>query len=973
MRFEILGPLRVIDGPTTLSPGSPQQQKVLALLLASPNQVVSSDRLIDQVWGEQPPPSARHLVQNYVWRLRKLIDDFADPQRILSEGRGYAIRVAAEDLDALELVELVDKAQETQGYDTAAAERLLGEAVAMWRGRPFGDLSDDSPTLRAEATRLEEIYLRAVTKHIDARLELGDHQELVGELESLTTQYPYRERIWEQRMLALYRSGRQAEALRLCQTLRKMLGEDLGIEPGPAMNELEGRILLHDVDLLWEPPPPPSNLPTVMTSFVGRTSEIAEVVKLLDTYRQITLTGPGGVGKTRLAIEVAKRVLSRFPDGVWWIDLAPLSDPLRVVAAIAEAFGVSAQPDTPLIESVTRSLERRRALLLVDNCEHVAAAVADVVTSILLGADRIRVVATSRTPLHVSGEVLWNVPALAVPLTEEANVADLQLSDAIRLLIERGTAVDRTFAVSDDNARSVVELCRRLDGMPLAIEMAASRLGVLSPAQIVSSLDDRFSLLTRPEQGAVARHETLKTTIDWSYQLLEPGVRRIFDRLSTFAGAFGIEETTAIAFSDDQRRTPLEVITDLVHASMVTTTGTDTEAVRYRLLETLRAYGTDRLRARGESDSASKAHADYFLGLAIEATDAVETPGFADWVQRFDEAYADLREALGWAMAHAQPDSYLPAAPALFQYWYRTFDPREAEHWGLRLLRATEGTAEPLRAWAHLALAFSGVVRGKPDEAQANSAAAIEILRKADSRAALVTALFGAGNAAIQVGDFESARAHSRQALTLCDELGDRWRRAGPLAILSFAEVFGQGSLEAAGRLAEEAVSLYRDLGDIVGQVVMNPLSVIALRQGKLETAERHATDAASVAVGTAWEGTALVNLAEVLMAQGDAMRAQPTLQRAMTRALDAGVEIWFRIAIRDLAQLAADHGDVRDAARLIGASRRNAHHYGLDATVYQAVEAKCRDTLDAEDFTREADTGYHMTHEELLTVAAGI
>ncbi len=352
MLFEVLGPLRVTVGDDALALGSPQQQKVLALLLASPNQIVSTDRLIDEMWGDVPPPSARHLVQDYVWRLRRLLDAAEDGLRIDRGGSGYAIRTDPKEVDALQLAAAVQEADELLGHDPASAEQLLREATGMWRGRPFGDLSYQSPSLQAEAVRLEELYLRAVEKRIDAAIELGRHGDLVGELEGLTEQHPYRERFWEQLMLALYRSGRQAEALRAYQTLRKTLGEGLGIEPGPSGKELEGRILLHDPDLLWEPLPAAINLPTRLTSFVGRTEEIAEIAKLLDISRLVTLTGPGGIGKTRLATKSPSGSNPRFPTarGGSTLLLSPI--PTSWSSRPRRHAWRNAQPDTPLIESV---------------------------------------------------------------------------------------------------------------------------------------------------------------------------------------------------------------------------------------------------------------------------------------------------------------------------------------------------------------------------------------------------------------------------------------------------------------------------------------------------------------------------------------------------------------------------------------------------------------------------------------------
>jgi predicted ATPase/DNA-binding SARP family transcriptional activator len=971
MRFEVLGPLRVTVGDNGLALGSPQQQKVLALLLASPNQVVSTDRLVDEVWGDVSPPSARHLVQDYVWRLRRLLDKAEAGPRIDRKGSGYMIAVSPEELDALQLAAAVDEAGELLGRDVAAAEQLLREATGMWRGPPFGDLSDESPSLQAEAARLKELHLTAVEKYIDAEIEAGRHGDLVGQLEGLTGQHPYRERFWGRLMLVLYRSGRQAEALRAYRTLRKTLGEELGIEPGPSIRELERQILLHDPNLLWEPPHPPSNLPTRLTSFIGRTEEIAEVAKLLDTSRLVTLTGPGGIGKTRLATEVADRTLFHYPDGVWWVDLAAVTDPDMVVAGLANALGVTAQAETPLLDSLIHSLGHRVVLLVVDNCEHLATTTAEVIGQVLREAEGVRVLATSRVPLRVSGEVLWAVPALSTPLTSGLDMADVRLADAVNLFVERATTVERTFALSDGNVDAVVEICRRLDGIPLAIEMAAARARVLTPAQISASLDDRFSVLTRGESDPDPRHATLQAALDWSYDLLDPELQRIFDRLAVFAGAFDLQAAGAVALHEGDSSPVLDAISHLVDASILTTVGGQPQR-RYRLLETLREYGMRHLTARGDEDNARESHADYFLGLAEQAGAEIVTPGFTSWISRLQGSYDDLQAALAWSMARHSRARTLRVAPTMYHLWFRTGNAREVDRWSKPMLEDAEQVPAPLLAAAHLCAAFGATIRGDQEESEAQVGEALRLYRESGDRRGTVTALFGRGSIALRIGDFDTVAKCSEEALALCDEIGDRWGKAGHLANLGFVHFMGGGSLDEARRLAEEALVLYRELGDIGSQVVMIPLSAIALKQGDLQAAERFAMDTAAIGAGTGWEATALVNLAEVLIAKGDVDGAEATLKRGVVRALDTGLENWFRIALRDLSRIAVLNDDPRRAALLLGASRRNIPHYGLDPVIYESVETECRRWLDEDTLSRGMEDGYNMGHEQLLLLAEG-
>jgi predicted ATPase/DNA-binding SARP family transcriptional activator len=966
MRFEVLGPLRVCvgDGDGAIPLGEPQQRKLLALLLASPDRAVATERLIDEIWGDEPPPSARHLVHVYVARLRAGLRRADGRERVLRERSGYRVDVDADEVDACEFAAAIEQARSNRQRDPARAALGLRRAIGLWRGAPFSELADESAELRSEAGRLEEMYVDATTDVIDLEIELGRHRELVGELEQLVAGYPFRERFTEQLMVALYRCGRQAEALSAFQDLRRSLRDELGIEPGPAVQELDRRILLHDPDLLWEPAPPPFNVPAHVSSFIGRRYELAEVAKLLETSRMLTLTGAGGSGKTRLAAELAGQVRFRFPDGVWWIDLAPIVDAERVVATAAETFGVAVQPRTPLLESLARALARREALLVVDNCEHLAPAVAAVATELLGAAPDLRILATSRSPLKVSGEVLWTVPPLALPSSDEPSTPALELSDAIRLFVERGTAVVTDFSLTPENSGAVVDLCRRLDGLPLAIEMSAARLAVLAPEQILASLSDRFDLLTRAPRGASPRHETLEAAIDWSYDLLDPEVRPVFARLSVFGGPFAIDAAAAVAGVG--KAEALEAVTNLVESSMLAVVRAEAQVTRYRMLETLREYSARRLPAGAEAHSARREHAEFHLRLAEQAGDQIGTPGFVARVEELRLIDADLRRALDWSLQHQPRSRTLRVARALFHLWFRTGDGREAGYWGRRMLDGAEDTSAALRADAHTLLSFSGNLMGDPETTVTNADTAIRLYRESDDRRGLATALFGGGNVALMVGDLERARALATEARTISEEVDDRWNRAGSLAILSFISLL-TGPVDEARRDADLAVALYRDLGDIAGQVVMCPLAAIAMRQGDLAGAEAYAHEAAVVATGTAWEAAAMVGLAEVLVARKDVDGAAATARRGLVRALDGGVEIWFRRALRILAHVDALNDAAERAAQLFGASRRNAFGFEPDPAVDELIERRCRIQLESDDIAGHMRRGTEMSHAQIL------
>jgi predicted ATPase len=394
------------------------------------------------------------------------------------------------------------------------------------------------------------------------------------------------------------------------------------------------------------------------------------VADLVEASRLVTLAGPGGIGKTRLAIEVAQQLRPRFPGGVWWIDLASVIDPGLVADEAARVLGLTVLPGQEVVAAVARALRRRRALLLLDNCEHVAPAAAELAAAIVGGTAGPHVLATSRTPVRAEGEQLWTVPPLSLP-ADEAPSTELIEFDAIHLFLERGRAVDPSFVLDAGTAHAVVEICRRLDGLSLAIEMAAARLSVLTADEIVRHLDERFALLELPTVGAPTRHRTLEAAMDGSYVLLSDPERTLFERLSVFVGPFDLDAAAAVGLTSDGSSSPaVTVVGALVDASLLATER-DGEETRYRLLETLREYAAARLREHGGEDETRRAHADYHLGFAEQAGAVVGTPEFAPCMRPLSRSYAELRQALAWSLTHQDRAVTLRAAPALRELWYR--------------------------------------------------------------------------------------------------------------------------------------------------------------------------------------------------------------------------------------------------------------------------------------------------------------
>jgi predicted ATPase/DNA-binding SARP family transcriptional activator len=813
IEFRVLGPVEAVLDGQPLRVGGPRQRALLALLLLEPGRVTSNDRLIEELWQGHAPPAAETTLRSYVHRLRAALGE----ETVSAQPPGYALAAAAGWLDAARFEDLLREGREAlaRGAAGLAAERLRA-ALALWRGPALADVAD-AGALALEARRLEELRLACLEERIEAELALGHHAELAPELERLTAEQPLRERFWRHLMLALYRCERQADALAAYRRARSFLTEALGLEPSEELRSLEGAILRHKVA---KPAPAVErhNLPAQVTSFVGRDAELAELAELLREQRLVTLTGAGGAGKTRLALEAASRRVGAWRDGVWLVDLAALSDAALVASAVARVLALAERPDAPVLAMLRERLRARELLLVLDNCEHLADACGELADELVRGCRDVRVLATSRMPLGVPGEVELTVAPLPFP-AEGTPVAEAERFAAVRVFLDRGRAVRRDLAVTSDDLETVARICRELDGLPLALELAAARAKTLSLAEIAERLEDRFHFLRSWRRIADPRHRTLRATMDWSYQLLDDAARRLLDGLSIFAGGFDLDAAAAVCLAGDDAAT-LELLDRLVESSLVAVEQRQGHS-RYRLLETIRVYAAERLEAAGAADELRRRHAEHFLEVAQRSR-----PDYVrfDWRRQreglalLDTERDNLHAAMRWTLER-RDELALPLAAALRHYWLPRGYSRQGLQWLEAALALPSETPAAVRAEALAGAALLGRLAGDLWRAERFAEQAVEGGQAAGLPVAVVVGLNVMVTLAGRAGDLARARSLARSSVAAARKGGARRLEGMAWFILAETELHA-GQYERACAAGTRALELLRAIEDHEGMAI---------------------------------------------------------------------------------------------------------------------------------------------------------
>ena len=851
MRFGLLGTLAVwTDTGRLVEVPEAKVRALLADLLIHLGRPVSADRLIDDLWGDDLPVHPAGALQLKVSRLRQALEN-AEPgggELVAFRSPGYLLQVESDALDEGGFAALMERAGATE--DPRVRAEVLADALALWRGPPLADFAD-AMFARAAIARLEERRLVALEEQAEARLALGEHSLLAGELGELVAYHPLRERLRAAHMLALYRAGRQAEAVNSYSELRGRLAGDLGLDPGPALAALYQDILKQAPGLRRVQAPPTlaarplTNIPAMLTDVVGRTAAVTELRALLAERRLVTLTGPGGVGKTRLALQTATQAAGAFPDGVWLAELAgpALAEAGAPADVVMAALGIRDDSTMDPSDLLAEALRARRTLLILDNCEHLAGQVAKLAARLLQAAPELRILVTSREPLMLGGEVVWSVPPLELPdPAAELEPTALAQFSAVQLFVMRAGASTPGFHLDEGNVQAVAGLCRRLDGIPLALELAATRVRTLGVHELFVRLDDRFRLLVTGPRDAPPRQQTLWAVIDWSWELLTEPERLVLRRLAVAADGCSLDAAEEICAEDDLD--VLGLVARLVDRSLVAVTDRP-DGPRYRLLESIAAYGLQRLREAGEFSQVRLRHRRYYTHFAERAAPRLRGHDQRSWLGHLDAETANLRSSLDSATRDNDPSAALRLVNALAWYWFlrgrltearRALDGAVALGHGPAAARATalawrsgftalagergmhaapppgdagDPAVQATLEWFH---AFVASDFGDPSVGEAMVGRALASFRALDDRWGSAAALSTRAKLAMIRGDHATVHRDAQRSLTIFRELGDRWGQLQAIEWLGAAAAATRDRAQA-DRLHRDGLRMAEDLG----------------------------------------------------------------------------------------------------------------------------------------------------------------
>lgn len=913
VRIGLLGPVTLEVGERSVRLGGPLDRGVLAMLALAVPRGVGCAQLIDGLWAEHAPVTAVKAVQNQVLRLRKSIDAVGAPgPAIVTEARRYRLVIDPAGVDAHLVAHLGAQAQvATRAGDPERAAVVLSEALALWRGPPLTDV-EDLPFASAATARLDELRLTCLEARFDAYLACGRHHELETELHEAVAEAPFRERLWCQRMLALHRSGRQADALRVFQRLRGHLIEELGLVPGREATELERAIAVDEASLAWSPPAAkvpasrlerpvqlrPATVPRPRTRFIGRQRDVVEVARVLQATGCTSIVGPAGVGKTRLALEVCARVMGTYPDGIALAELAAIEDGPLVDEVIFNAWGLRGDEMgdwKPTLDTIADRIGTSRCLLVLDNCEHVVDDAARAAEALVLRCPSLHVLSTSREPLRIDGEALWRLAPLAVPNAGSDVTADeVETTASSRLFLDRARLIRPGFSLDGAHAQMVARVVSRLDGLPLALELGAGALRDMELEELERSLDHSYAELDSARRTAPDRHQSLLAAIEWSYRRLGPTDRGIFERMSVFAADFGLGGAVAVDAQAATSRAVVSASLDrLVERSFLQRPDDTSDEGRFRMLDSVRAFARDRLTEHAAPDEVWGPLVRWAIGLAKPPTDVARQVIDPVALATLDREHANLCGALRSAIARRDAASATALGIGLGRYWS---------------------------------------IRGRLAEGQRYLDEILDLTDDGDDRLAAPRAEALLITADLWFDDDSVALDLSDRALTIGRRLGDK--RLCASALLALGWVHGEaGRFDDSIGFLDEAVRLARQLDDHTAQAIgLERLSTIRGRLGDLET-ERSLLDESESHLRALGEDVPLTWV--VLSQAGNSLRrrqladARADIDRALVLARTINFPLGEEHALIVSAQLELSRGEVAVAERLLRDSEAIADRTG--------------------------------------------